>query len=505
MLKTAKDSSKRRMKIKIKTKITPIKYSNPFELYSKLSNKGKNVSLLFESKSENQKYERKSMIVPSLILKITGKKENFQIKALNKVGEKILSMFNDKDFAYSTNFSQNKNEINGKVEKKENPNLSEEENSKLPNISFIIKTILNKFESENPYAGLYGVFAYDFARNFYHVEEKSTDEGCNDFELFLPTKVYVLHDDEKRAELIEFSFNDKKFSKEKEIVGFEFKKTKNEIEFDLSEDEYKTIVEKSIKDIKNGRVMQCVLSRRTKVNLQKTPFESYAKLRETNPSPYSFYYCLGDNKILYGASPEMHIRIDVTDKGRKLQIRPIAGTIKRSTNPLEDAENRKKLLNDEKEIREHTMLVDLARHELYKLCETKSVEVTDLYTLENYPNLYHLVSGVEGILKKDKDPIDALLITLPAGTLSGAPKQEAMKMIEQYEGSKRGFYGGASGLISFNGGCNTGITIRSTYVVNGKSEIRGGAGIVALSTPEGELNEVKLKISKALSVLEEKA
>jgi anthranilate synthase component 1 len=151
------------------------------------------------------------------------------------------------------------------------------------------------------------------------------------------------------------------------------------------------------------------------------------------------------------------------------------------------------------------MLVDLARHELYKLCETKSVEVTDLYTLEHYPNLYHLVSGVHGILKKDKDAIDALLITLPAGTLSGAPKQEAMKMIEQYEGSKRGFYGGASGMVGFNGGCNTGITIRSTHVRNGKSEIRGGAGIVALSTPEGELNEVKLKISKAMSVLEEKA
>ena len=492
------------MTIKITTKITPAKYQNPFDLYSKLSNKGNTVSLLFESKSPNQKYERKSMIVTDLALKIVGKDENFSITALNKAGEKLLSNFSKKDFNYSTNYLQDKRSISGKVEKKENNNLSEEENEKLTNISFVIKTILSKFESENSYAGLYGVFAYDFAKNFYKVQEKQIDLGEKDFELFLPTKVYVMYDDEKRAEELNFYFNGKKFSSEKPIKGFDFKKEINKAEFDLSDEEYKGIVSKAITDIKNGRVMQCVLSRKTTLTLQKHPFESYRELRETNPSPYSFYYNLGENEILYGASPEMHIRIDVTPKGKELQIRPIAGTIIRSNNPLEDAENRKQLLNDEKEIREHTMLVDLARHELYKLCNAESVEVTDLYTLEHYPNLYHLVSGVKGILKKEKDAIDALLVTLPAGTLSGAPKQESMNMIEQYEASKRGFYGGASGVVSFNGACNTGITIRSVHVQNNKSEIRGGAGVVALSTPEGELKEIKLKISKALSVLEVK-
>jgi anthranilate synthase component 1 len=118
--------------------------------------------------------------------------------------------------------------------------------------------------------------------------------------------------------------------------------------------------------------------------------------------------------------------------------------------------------------------------------------------------LYHLVSGIKGILRKEKDAVDSLLITLPAGTLSGAPKQEAMNMIEEYEGSKRGYYGGASGILAFNGECNTGITIRSIYVKNNKSEIRSGAGIVALSAPEKELKEIKLKASKAISVLGEK-
>ncbi len=492
------------MTIKIETIKTPTKYENPFELYLKLSNNGNNISLLFESKSPNQKYPRKSIIVPNPSIKITGKKEDFTITALNKAGEEILKYFSKNDFPYATNLVADEKHIAGKVEKKENPELSEEENLKLSNISSVIKTILGKFNSTDSYAGLYGVFAYDFARNFYKVEDKQKEEGCKDFELFLPTKIYALYDDEKRAETHEFTFNGKKFTEEKGIKGFDFAKQERKAEYDLTEEEYKNNAQKIINEIKNGRAMQCVLSRRTTETIQKHPIESYKELREINPSPYSFYYNLGDNEILYGASPEMHIKISKTEEGKEIEIRPIAGTITRSKNPLEDAEARRNLLNDEKEIREHTMLVDLARHELYKLSDPTSVEVIDLFTLEHYPNLYHLVSGVKGILKKDKDAIDALLITLPAGTLSGAPKQEAMKMIEQYEGSKRGYYGGASGVISFNGECNTGITIRSVHVRNNKSEIRSGAGIVALSTPEKELKEIKLKATKAMKVLEVK-
>jgi len=245
-----------------------------------------------------------------------------------------------------------------------------------------------------------------------------------------------------------------------------------------------------------------VYSRKLEMTLQKHPFESYSLLRELNPSPYSFYYNFGNNEILYGASPETHIKIQRRGNEKEIEIRPIAGTIRRTNNAMGDAEARKQLLNDEKEIREHTMLVDLARHELYKLSKRESVKVTDLFTLEEYTNLYHLVSGGKGILK-EKDAIDALLVTLPAGTLSGAPKQEAMRMIEEYEGSKRGFYGGAIGLIAFNGTANTGITIRSTHVKNNTSTLRSGGGVVALSTPIGELNESKLKMAKTLLVLEE--
>ncbi len=488
-------------KIIVETKTTTIPYENPFKLYLNLSNKGTDISLLLESKSQNQNYEPKSIIVPTPTIKIAGRKNEFTITALTKGGEEILGYFVKEDFHYATNLIQTKNKITGNVENTKNPELNEEENLKLPNISFIIKTILQKFESNNPYAGLYGAFAYDFARNFYKFEQKVKDDNCNDFELFLPTRVYVMHDLEKKAELFEFAFNGKKFENEKPVKGFKFKKQKDKTDFDINEEKFLEKIRRTIADIHHGRVMQCVLSRRTTCALGKPPIESYEQLREINPSPYSFFYNFGGNEILYGASPEIHIKIDEISKGREIQIRPIAGTIKRSENPLEDAEARRTLLNDEKERREHTMLVDLARHELYKLCEPKSVEVTDLFTIEHYPNIYHLVSGVRGILRKDKDAIDALLVTLPAGTLSGAPKLEAMKMIEEYEGSKRGFYGGASGILSFNGGANTGITIRSIHVRNSKSYVRGGAGITALSDPQKELKEIKLKISKAMSVL----
>jgi anthranilate synthase len=488
-------------KISVGTIITQLPYENPFKLYQKLSNKGNDISLLFESKSPNQKYERKSIIVPTPAIKITGKKEEFTITALTDGGKEILTLFSKKDFPFAKNYEQNKNKITGIVEKKDNPELNEEENAKLENISFVIKTILAKFDSKNSYAGLYGAFAYDFARNFYKFEQKVKEDNNYDFELFLPTRVLVMHDDEKRAELIEFTFNGKKYEKEKPTRGFKFKKQKEKLEYDIKEEKFLEKIRRTIADIHNGRVMQCVLSRSTQAALRKHPIDSYEQLREINPSPYSFYYNFGGNEILYGASPEMHIKINNTQKGKEIEIRPIAGTIMRSTNPLEDALARRNLLNDEKEIREHTMLVDLARHEIYKLCESESVEVTDLYTIEHYPNIYHLVSGVKGILKKDINAIDALLVTLPAGTLSGAPKLEAMKMIEEYEGSKRGFYGGASGIISFNEECNTGITIRSVHVKNNKSTVRGGAGIVALSLPEKELKEIKLKISKAMSVL----
>jgi anthranilate/para-aminobenzoate synthase component I len=483
----------------IKTKITSQDYSSPFELFKKMSGEGNNISLLMESISLNQKYGRQTIIVPNPSVKITGKETDFKIEALTEVGKEILKLFTKKDFLYADNVEFTEDSIKGVVTKEENNNANEEEQFNLKNVSLVIKMILEKFENDNDYCGLYGAFSYDFAKNFYKINKKFTDNN-DDFVLFLPTSVFVFYDLEKRAEKLEFMFTDKIDTEF--VKGFEFVKQKKEITYDVSEEDYLANLKKIIDDINNGRAMQCVYSRRLSVTLQKHPLKAYEILRATNPSPYSFYYNFGNDEILYGASPEMHIKIQKIGNKREIEIRPIAGTIPRTKNAMGDAKARRQLMNDEKELREHTMLVDLARHELYKLSNRESVEVTDLFTLEEYTNLYHLVSGVKGTIE-NKDAIDALLVTLPAGTLSGAPKQEAMRMIEEYESSKRGFYGGAVGIIAFNKTCNTGITIRSTHVKDNVSNLRSGGGVVALSTPAGELAEAKLKMSKALGVLTE--
>ena len=185
----------------------------------------------------------------------------------------------------------------------------------------------------------------------------------------------------------------------------------------------------------------------------------------------------------------------------EIEMRPLAGTTRRSSDPLVDAQLRIALQTNAKELREHLMLLDLGRNEIYELCHPRTVRVTDVLTIEHYPNLYHLASGVRGRVRSGVDVLEALLTTIPAGTLSGAPKFEAMKLIEKLEGSRRQYYGGAIGYLGSNGDCNTGITIRSIHVHRGMSYVHAGAGIVAHSTPEGETKEIQLKSEAALGVL----
>ncbi|MFO8015874.1 MAG: anthranilate synthase component I family protein [Candidatus Woesearchaeota archaeon] len=484
-------------KISVKAKETRIEYQDPFRLYMNLSDKGNNISLLMESRSLNLQYGRESLIVPNPAVRITGKKERFKIEALTESGRRLVGLFSGQDFPYAEDYLQRGGVIEGEVRSIEKKDFDEKKRTGLQNISFMLKTIMQKMDCESGYAGLYGAFAYDFARNFYPAGERPEREDGPDFVLFIPSSVYVFDDIRQKAVKIEFEFNGISGRSDSPNKGFDFARKKGGAEYDMTDDEYLLKAGKIIRDIKEGRAMQCVLSRRAKTALQKHPVESYARLRDVNPSPYSFYYNLGDNEILYGASPEMHICIN----DKEIEIRPIAGTIARSGNPLEDARNRIALLMDEKETREHAMLVDLARHELYALSETDSMHIKELFSIEEYPNLYHLVSGIKARLRGDTNAVDAMLVTLPAGTLCGAPKTEAMRMIDEYESSGRGFYGGAVGFLCFNGDCNLGITIRSVHVKGSESIVRAGAGIISLSDPYSELKETSLKMEKSLEVL----
>ncbi len=493
--------------MRTKVDAIPIEYQDPFDFYSQNCNSG--VNLLMESRTINLAYGKQSIVAPHPAVKITGKNEDFRIEALNDTGCAILSAFDRDDFPYAHDLQVQDGMIRGRVEKVSNPNVPEHERIKQQNTSYVIRTVLQKFRGVgDDLAGLYGAFAYDFARYFEDIGDRFRQGGSPDFVLFLPTTIVHFDDRRGKATMRELYFD----GKHDDITGHatsEFAPQPYRTYEDMTLGEYASKVTGIVEQIRGGRALQCVLSRKSGISLQRPPMDSYGHLREINPSPYSFFFVLGDGdgkgEYLYGASPELHIGVN----DGEVEIRPIAGTRKRSTNPdetvraVEDERLMKDLQNDPKECREHTMLVDLARHEMYRLCYPESVRVPDgnYRIVEQYPNLFHLASGVKGRLRQHFDAIDTLLTTLPAGTLSGAPKREAMKMIEENEASRRDWYGGAVGYLTFNGDCNTGITIRSVHVHDGMSYVRAGAGIVADSKPENETKEIQLKSEKALEVL----
>ncbi len=244
--------------------------------------------------------------------------------------------------------------------------------------------------------------------------------------------------------------------------------------------------------IRNGEIIQAVLSQRLETSFAGDALNLYRALRTVNPSPYMFYLQFDDLKLV-GASPEVHVRA----YDREVTIRPIAGTKPRGITVDEDISLEKELLGDEKEKAEHLMLVDLARNDIGRVCEYGSVQVSEYMAVERYSHVMHLVSNVEGRLKDGKDAFDLIAATFPAGTVSGAPKVRAMEIIDELEPTRRGPYAGLVGYFGFNGNFDSCITIRTMVVKNEKIYVQAGAGIVADSVPENEYTET-LNKAKAL-------
>ena len=244
-----------------------------------------------------------------------------------------------------------------------------------------------------------------------------------------------------------------------------------------------------IKDyILAGDVMQTVLSQRMSVPFSAPPVNLYRSLRCLNPSPYMYYLHLDDFYVV-GSSPEILTRVE----NGEVTVRPIAGTRIRGNNEAEDQALEADLLADPKELAEHLMLIDLGRNDVGRVSETGTVTLTDKMIIERYSHVMHIVSNVTGRLKKDLSTMDALRATLPAGTLSGAPKIRAMEIIDDLEPVKRGIYGGAVGYLSWNGNMDTAIAIRTAVIKDETLFIQAGAGIVADSVPRNEWEETKNK------------
>lgn len=261
-------------------------------------------------------------------------------------------------------------------------------------------------------------------------------------------------------------------------------KLKSEIRHQFSKEKYCAMVEKARHYIREGDIFQVVLSNPMRAAAEGSLFDTYRVLRATNPSPYMFYFS-SDDIELSGASPETLVKLE---NGR-LSTFPLAGTRPRGKNRQEDKALEEDLLQDEKELSEHNMLVDLGRNDIGKISAIGSVEVEKYLSVERFSHVMHLGSTVTGTLREGKDAVDAVDAILPAGTLSGAPKFRACQIIEELEQSKRGVYGGAVGYLDFAGNLDTCIAIRLVYKKNGSICIRSGAGIVADSVPEKEFEE----------------
>jgi anthranilate synthase component I len=256
---------------------------------------------------------------------------------------------------------------------------------------------------------------------------------------------------------------------------------------------YCRAVERAKQYIFDGDIMQVVPSQRMSKPLKATPMAVYRALRALNPSPYMYFFNLGDTHIV-GASPEILARLE----GDKVTVRPIAGTRKRGVTPDEDSALAAELLADDKERAEHIMLVDLGRNDLGRVAVTGTVELTDRMVVEKYSHVMHIVSNVEGVLKPGLTAMDVLRATFPAGTVSGAPKVRAMEIIDELEPVKRGIYSGAVGYLGFNGGMDVAIALRTAVIKDGQLHAQAGGGVVMDSTPEGEWQET---LNKARAVL----
>ena len=371
-------------------------------------------------------------------------------------------------------------------------------------LSRFVTTEINLKTASN---GLFGYFTHEAVEHFETIKLKKSDDATRRIpEMQYHIYRYIIAIDHFKNELYIFHNQPgdetenvgiakiEDLIKNKNFPEYSFR-SKDDEKSNLTNEEFIAIVEKMKQHIYRGDVFQIVPSRAFSKQFQGDEFNVYRALRSINPSPYLFYFDYGDFRI-FGSSPEAQITI----KNRVASIFPIAGTFKRSGDDEKDAEIAQALKNDPKESAEHVMLVDLARNDLSRHCE--QVEVKAFKEVQYYSHLIHLVSHVSGKLLPGVASFKVVADTFPAGTLSGAPKYRAMEIIDENEKSKRSFYSGAIGYLGFNGDFNHAIMIRSFLSKNNTLHYQAGAGIVAGSVAESELNEVNNKIAALRKAIE---
>ena len=367
--------------------------------------------------------------------------------------------------------------------------------------------------------GLAGYFGYDTVR---HIEKKLADScppdtlGCPDILLLQCEELAVIDNLSGKLYLIVYANpgqpeayvrSKQRLRELKDLLRYsvsapQVRPTQTyPVEREFAKADFLSAVDRAQRLIEAGDFMQVQVGQRLKKRYTESPLSLYRALRSLNPSPYMYYYNLGDFHVV-GASPEILVRQEATPEGHKVIIRPLAGTRPRGATPEADQATEVELVNDPKERAEHVMLIDLARNDIGRIAKTGSVQVTEAFVVERYSHVMHIVSNVEGILKDGLSNMDVLRATFPAGTLSGAPKVHAMELIDQLEPSKRGIYGGACGYLSFAGDMDVAIAIRTGIIKDGYLYVQAAAGVVADSVPELEWKETEHKARALLRASE---
>ena len=443
-----------------------------------------------------------AIIDPPLVISARGRA--MKIEALNARGEALLPVIGKTLAALSevtigeTSARLIKLEIEtpGRV-------FAEEERSRVPSVFTVLRAITALFKTDDDSnLGLYGAFGYDLAFQFDPVQHKlERKESQRDLVLFLPDEILVVDHYSAKAWHDRYDYAGAGFStigvaRDSVVEPF---RTSDRIppRGDHEPGEYAQLVRRAMDSFKRGDLFEVVPGQMFYERCETAPSEISRRLKNINPSPYSFFINLGEGEYLIGASPEMFVRVN----GRRVETCPISGTIKRGDDAISDSEQILKLLNSKKDESELTMCSDVDRNDKSRVCEPGSVRVIGRRQIEMYSRLIHTVDHIEGRLREGMDAFDAFLSHAWAVTVTGAPKLWAMRFIEQNEKSPRAWYGGAIGMVHFNGDLNTGLTLRTIRIKDGIAEVRAGATLLYDSVPEEEEAETELKASAMLSAI----
>lgn len=444
------------------------------------------------------------IVDPPLV--ITAQRRDMRIEALNERGTVLLSFVRGaleghEDIASLTADAAR---IDLTVRTPDRP-FTEEERSRAPTVFSVLRAIVALFKSPaNGDLGLYGAFGYDLAFQFDRVEEtlERRDDG-RDLVLFLPDEIRTIDHYSAAAWIDRFTFEKDGLTTDgQEGGGPEAPFVPAESvppRGDHRPGEYASLVRRAKEKFMRGDLFEVVPGQTFFEPCLSQPSAVSRRLKAINPSPYSFLINLGENEFLIGASPEMFVRVS----GRRVETCPISGTIKRGTDAISDSEQILKLLNSKKDESELTMCSDVDRNDKSRVCEPGSVRVIGRRQIEMYSRLIHTVDHIEGRLREGLDAMDAFLSHAWAVTVTGAPKLWAMRFLEANEKSPRAWYGGAVGMMHFNGDMNTGLTLRTIRLKDGIAEVRAGATLLYDSNPEEEEAETELKASALLTAIRE--